>query len=55
MRRKILSELLVLTVIFDFTVTSCADDGGEYGYMGNKVTFTIGEAKLTATLKATGS
>ncbi len=42
--------MLALTVIFTFTVTACADDGGEDGYMENKVTFTIGEVELTATL-----
>ncbi len=51
MKRKILTLLFALSVIFAFAgLTACNDGSGEVKYMGNKVIFTIGDSKLTATL-----
>ncbi len=50
MKKKIFTVLLVMTVLFAFAVTGCTDDDGEVEYMENKITITIGESELTATL-----
>lgn len=50
MKRKILTILLALTVLFMFTVTACTDDDGKVEYMDSKIVFTIGENELTASL-----
>ncbi len=39
-----------MTVMVAFAVTACTDDDGEVEYMENKVVFTIGETRLSATL-----
>ncbi len=48
MKRKILAVIFAAAMIFTFTATACG--GGEGGHMENKITFTIGETELSATL-----
>ncbi len=47
MKRKISAVLLATAAILIFSATACGGEGGE---MNNKITFTIGETNLTATL-----